>query len=149
MIESSTFSNLLASEISSITVQYKCPTNTQKDKKDLHSIRRATHASHTNFKISYTQNYSTFQCPVIPSPSVSKSISPPNRISRVYNPNVAKVLIHLHVRKPPHAPLIPKIHVHDPPVDAAGVNVDNRRFVYVAMRIIGEYNTNIFINLED
>ena len=44
---------------------------------------------------------------------------------------------------------MPKIHVHDRSVDTGGVNVDNRRFVYVAMRTMGEYNMNMFINLED
>lgn len=97
----------------------------------------------------FERGYSTFQCPVIPCPLVAKSMSPPYRISRVYNPKVAKVLIHLQVLNPPHVPSTPKIHVHDPPVDAGGVMVDNNRFVYVAIRIIGEYNMNIFINLED
>src|SRR5437868_4443100 len=93
--------------------------------------------------------HSIFQCPVIPSPSPSRSISPPKRISRVYNPSVAKVLIHRQVLNPPHAPSTPRIQVHDPPVDAAGVIVERRRLVYVAIRIMGEKTMKMFINLED
>jgi len=68
----------------------------------------------------------------------------------VYNPIVANVLIHLHVRKlPTQAPPPPRIHVQLPPVEAAGVNVESSRLVYVAIKMTGEYKMKMFINLED
>ena len=58
--------------------------------------------------------------------------------------------MHLHVRKfPTQAPPPPKIQVQLPPVDAAGVNVERSRLVYVAIKIMGEYKMKTFINLED
>jgi len=68
----------------------------------------------------------------------------------IYNPIVANVLIHLHVRKlPTQAPPPPKIQIQLPPVEAAGVNVERSRLVYVAINIMGEYKMKMFINLED
>src|SRR5271163_1036593 len=116
------------------------------------SIIKTSHISLSPTSISTVsaQDQSIFHRPVIPCPSVSRSMSPPNRISTVYNPIVANVLIHLHVRKfPTQAPPPPKIQVQLPPVDAAGVNVERSKLVYVAIKIMGEYKMKTFINWED
>src|ERR1700721_178773 len=109
----------------------------------MHPCSSLCHRQHKIFL-----SFSVFQCPVIPSPFPSISLSPSNCISRVYNPNVINVFIHRHVRKPPHVPFPPRSQVQESSADA-GVNVDNKRLVYVAMRMMGEYTMKTFISLED